>query len=679
MLKKTAKRSFIILITLLQVGFFPRMSYAEGTASATTPAPVPTTSSTTAPGPATTTTAPDPTTTPPTTPPATQGPTTPPGAASKTYHFNADTGLWENDYYTWNPATGQTAPKTAPNYSYNPTTGKWDTTQWRYDAPSGQYVPNVVETPTPPAGAAISGGDASPQAASLAAPLSTDSTLTGPDSTNTATTSSQNAGAFNLFYNANISNAVDSTATSGNATVSQNTLGGNAGTGNATDMATVLNLLQSVWNPNSGPIATFTANVNGDVTGDLTIDPGPSSTNTANNSSDNKLAVNADQTTGINNNINLNAATGNASVTGNTSAGDATTGTATAVANVVNLLNSYITSGTSFVGTVNINGNLNGDILLPQDMLTQLLASNVPRTTINTSNIDNNSLLGQFNDTTNIKNNVNANAASGAADVSNNTTAGNATSGQAGTNVTILNLTGRDIIGSNAMLVFVNVLGKWIGMIMDAPGATSAVLGGGITTNTASNDATVNSTSNTGITNNINLNANSGDATVANNSKAGNATTGDATASANIANVSNSHLSLGGWFGVLFINVFGNWLGSFGVNTSAGDKPATPPPAQQPDVKVFKFTPTASAEDTSEPTYHLAAVPTTGSLGTGSTTNTTPGQVLGASTVKPVYPDVSTGGLNPIAKAYIILAFAGLFIMSGGKLIAFLRGKKTVA
>src|SRR5690606_26762954 len=88
-------------------------------------------------------------------------------------------------------------------------------------------------------------------------------------------------------------------------------------------------------------------------------------------------------------------------------------------------------------------------------------------------------------DTQSIVNNINTAAASGNANVSNNTQAGNATTGDAQTNVTILNLTGRNVVAANSLLVFVNVLGEWVGVIVDAPaGSTSAALGTGVTENT---------------------------------------------------------------------------------------------------------------------------------------------------------------------------------------------------
>jgi len=652
MLMKNLRRSFIITLAFLQVGFFPHMGFAEGTSD--DPSSTPDTSTST-----------------PVDPASTQGPTSPTGADGQTFVYNPDTGLWENDFYTWNPVTKQTAPKPGTvDYSYNPATGKWDTTEWRYDAPSGKYVPNVIEKAVLPAGAPVSPD--SPVQPSTGSSLTTG----GPDSSINSTDTTNTNGQYDLFYNASISNKISGTATTGDATVNQNTLGGNAGTGDASDMATILNILQSVWDPSNGDIATFHADIDGDVTGDITINPSqiPGQLSSSDNKSNSNLVVNDSESTAINNDVDLSAKSGTARVTDNTTGGNATSGTANVVANVVNLLNSYIGSGRSFVGTININGDLDGDILLPPEMLDELLASNVPKATIDLSKIHNSNVAANLSDTTNIHNNVDASASSGNANVSNNSSAGSATTGNSSTMVTFLNLTGRQIIGSNALLVFVNVRGKWIGMIMDAPGATSAMLGGGIVSDETNENVDINSDSKTDINNNIKLNAQSGDADVSSNTTAGNAKTGNASASANIANVSNSKFSLTGWFGILFINVFGNWLGSFGINTSAGNKPVAPATAQT-DVQVFGFTPKADGS------FSLTSVPTNGNLGTaGDAGNTSSvvanAQVLGASTIKPAIAS-SPAGLNPVAKAYIILAFAGLFIMLGGKLVAFLKAKKS--
>src|SRR5581483_3509779 len=80
---------------------------------------------------------------------------------------------------------------------------------------------------------------------------------------------------------------------------------------------------------------------------------------------------------------------------------------------------------------------------------------------------------------------------------------------------------------------------------------------------------TLASSTNEVINNNINATATTGDATVADNIMGGNATSGNATVSVNLLNILNSDISLTGWFGVLFINVFGNWSGDFGVITPA--------------------------------------------------------------------------------------------------------------
>ncbi len=556
-------------MALLLVFMYPASILAEDSSGGNSTTPVADSSapSTSAPAPTT-----DPSTTSNTAPQNQSGPTTPPGPSSKTYTYNSTTGLWENDYYTWNPATNQTKPKNAPTYSYNPSTGMWDTTQWVFDAAVNKYVPNVVSVASNPNPTSTTG-------TSQTDPNSINQT--GPSSDNSINNSTSNNGTFNLFYNAAISNNINSNASSGNAAVFGNTLGGSALSGDANNITNVMNMLQSSFNLQpSNDMLTFTSNINGNVTGDLKLDPGqisntgPLSANDLNTQTNNNLTVNQQGSGLINNDINLNSNTGNALVSKNTTGGNATTGTANAVADVVNMLNSAVSANKSFMGVVNINGNLNGDILLPDNFLSQLIANSGPSSTVNNSQTVNNNINANLVGNQNINNNVNLAANSGTATVNNNTTAGNATTGNATTNLTIMNLTGKQVVGSNSILVFVNVLGKWVGLIMDAPaGSTSAALCGGScqTSSTTNNNLNVNSTSNNTINNNINSNAQSGNAAVTDNTTGGNAASGNASSSANLLNVINSQLSLSGWFGVLFINVFGSWNGSFGVNTAAGN------------------------------------------------------------------------------------------------------------
>jgi hypothetical protein len=542
-----------------------------------------------------------------TTPPT--GPQQPTGADANSYTYNDSTGLWENDKYTWDPATHQTSPKTTPTYSFNPETGMWDTTEWVFNAPTGTYVPNVISAALPPENALAVDAAGQPVSMDTAKSLSqstdakklapsnslSDRSASDADKNGAPTGESKSSGFFDLFYNVLISNKLSSTAHSGDALVTMNTLAGSALSGDASAVASIINLLQSTWNLGltGGLFSTFTQNLFGDVVGDLWLQPGnqqPSGSVTALGD----LTVNASQNTGIDNQITLEATSGNATVSSNTTAGDATTGSATVIANIINAINSSIASGSSFLGMLNIYGNLNGDILLPPDVISTLLAANTLGS-LDTSAISNTEVLGDFTTTESIKNDVNATAGSGGATVAKNTSAGNASTGDATTNITVLNLTGRQVIGKNALLVFVNVLGTWVGMIVDAPaGTTSAALGGGITDNrslavTADTTQTIN--------NDITASAQSGDALVTKNTSAGNATSGDAYAAVNILNLNTSQFSLSDWFGVLFINVFGSWTGSFGIDTAAGTLPPAAVAAVQANSSPHMTHPSVLAAD----------------------------------------------------------------------------------
>ena len=593
----------------------------ETTTTATVPADT-TTQTSSEPAPTTSTTSSEPAPTPTT---STTGPTKPTGADSTTYTYNETTGLWENDKYTWDPVTHQTTPKTAPTYSFNPETGMWDTTEWIFNAPTGTYIPNVISAAVPPNDAVTVDSSGEPlsvadsKSLSSTAPhaafgtASTQSTTSNNTNDNTDTTKS--SGFFDKFYNALISNDISSKALSGDALVSMNTLAGNALSGDASAIATIFNLLQSTWNLGltGGLFSTFTQNIFGNIIGDLWLQPA-SGVPTATTAAEGDITVNSSQNTGIANQITLEATSGDSTVSTNTTAGDATTGSATVIANIINAINSSIASGSSFLGMLNIYGSLDGDILLPPELISTLLAANAIGQ-LDTSNISNANVIGDFTNNLSTTNNVTAGATSGDAGVTQNTSAGNATTGEAQTNVTVLNLTGRQVIGKNALLVFVNVLGTWVGMIVDAPtGSTSAALGGGITSDST---LAVTEQNNQAIVNDINAQARSGDALVTKNTKAGDATSGDAYAAVNILNMNSSQFALSDWFGVLFINVFGSWNGSFGIDTiagslppaavaavqaaSTGSMPSTSAPKLTPEkVRAYAFTPHSDGSYTLE-------------------------------------------------------------------------------
>ncbi len=497
--------------------------------------------------------------------------------------------MWENQYYIWNPSTGQTTPRTPQAYSYNPKTGMWDTTKWVYDPVSQSYVPNVISTIAPP----------------VADSLIIGNQPTANQPANSLSTGSNDNATFNNFYNAAISNNLDSSALSGNASVIGNTEAGNATSGNAQALANIINVLQSSAPMTNGNVASFVSNLYGNIQGNLLIDPAVLLQNLGGNTNSNQavnsnLTVNSNNNGQIANNVSLAAQTGNATVSQNTTGGNATSGNASAIANVINLVNSMIGTSKSFIGTINVYGDLSGNIELPAQYLQQIIGSNAPSS--NTSTTVNNNINATTTNNTTINNNVNTTTSTGNATVTDNTNGGSATSGNATSNVTMLNLTGNNVVGADTLLVFVNVLGKWVGLMINAPSGTTAVAyGGNLSQNSqVNNNVNLTNANNYSITNNINALAKSGSATVSDNTIGGNASSGNAYTAVNLGNLVNDNFSLSSWFGVLFINIFGNWTGSLSTLTPAASFPSlenssssssSPNPSTSKVPHVFSFIP----------------------------------------------------------------------------------------
>lgn len=516
-----------------------------------------------------------------------------------------------------------------PEYVYNPDTGTWDSDQWSWNPVTYETKPYVK--PLPPA-AAVNGS----------------SSDTGSSSNNQQTNNTSSNSQTTINNGLGVNSTISGSANSGSSTVSQNTIAGSALSGDAQSIANIINMLQSATVLGEQGITTFQTDITGDVVGDLIINPelifnvGPNSQNSSQNNVNAKSSVDIYTDAEINNEVELAATSGDATVDSNTEAGDADSGNAYVMANVVNVLNSVISANQSFLGLINIYGNLDGDILFPPETIDKLLKSNVP-----TSSVTINNLTGEveLNNTNNQKttNNITLDADSGEATVSGNNAAGSAKSGEAKTNMTVLNLTGSEVIANNSILVFVNVLGTWVGMIMNAPeGSTAAALGGGVSESTVNAEAEVNSTNNASITNDIKLNASTGKAAVTNNNKGGNATSGDAYAAANVANINNSSLRLSNWFGMLFINVFGSWTGSFGVDTEAGNRAAAGGTgANASQQEVFGFVPNEAktnpqikqqyvvqTNNSESGQLEMQFIPAAGSTSTGSTPTATGTEAL---------------------------------------------------
>ena len=412
--------------------------------------------------------------------------------------------------------------------------------------------------------------------AETATPNSTDTTpATSTDAvpqTNTSVVSNTPTTQSTGQTDTSLSNAINSDAQTGNALGSQNTSVGDITSGNAGALATIVNLLQSSVNLNGAQPLVFVTDINGNVTGDLLIDPA-----TLVNAIGTSLPLygNSDPSTAsmstravIVNTANVGAESGNASAIQNTNAGTVQSGDANAVVNIMNLINSAVNANQSFVGVVNIYGNLEGDILVPADFVNSILG-------VGTSASDTSLPVIVSDQNATVTNTINATAQSGSALSADNSTSGSVNTGQAVTKLTILNLTSSQTTSKNALLVFVNVLGNWVGLILDAPpGTTSASLGdGSATQNTIPENSNLQSTTDLQINNNINVAAASGNALGKENTTVGNIASGKATASVNLINILNSQISLSDWFGVLFINVFGQWKGNFGARTAVATVP----------------------------------------------------------------------------------------------------------
>lgn len=346
----------------------------------------------------------------------------------------------------------------------------------------------LINTPT------INGGGGSVGALPACSGGLDSNTNTGPGSTNTANTNCTNDINVNAQQTGAINNNVDLLAHSGNANVGGNTNGGSASSGDATAELNIVNLINTAIG--AGQSFFGMLNIYGDLNGDILFpqlglngaigsspganvsngNTGPNSTNQASANNNNNATINNTATGAFNNNVQADAASGAANVSGNTSAGSATTGDAQTNTSMFNLFDTSVFGDNAVLVLINDMGHWVGRImnLGGGDSGGALLTSNATVSNDNTgpgstnqANANNTNNLNVNNSSSGtINNNVRVGAVSGDANVSGNTTGGDAKSGNAKVASNIANIFGSHLSFKKVFgILLINVFGSWTGSV----------------------------------------------------------------------------------------------------------------------------------------------------------------------------------------------------------------------
>jgi hypothetical protein len=440
----------------------------------------------------------------------------------------------------------------------------------------------------------------------------------GSGSTNKADTSSASTSTTNINNDATVKNGVNGYSISGKNDASYNT-GGDSEiiTGDANALTTI------ITDANAVNMGIYQFDINGNQTGDIILNQDPSkcincaSTTSAinkNNGADSTNDASA-QTTNTNtetinnngdviNDINIKAISGKNDANYNTN-GDSiiSTGDANVVANVINSLNTVVDG---VIYTVNILGDMVGNILLPSQSTEMADCGCCGSQDVNAQNIGNGSDSQNLADAT--QTNTNTNTQINSATIDNNlyldantgdnevnfNTNGNSIveTGDVSIDANVINVANVNVSGGPCddpvYMVFINdPYSNWQGQIAGAaPGTyfytsdgliyvveengqlTAVNIGNGAdstnTANAASTNTNTTTITNDGtITNNINIQANTGDNSASYNTGGDSSIkTGDANIMLNVVNFINSNFS-GRKVVMTLVNIFGSWIGHF--------------------------------------------------------------------------------------------------------------------
>lgn len=271
--------------------------------------------------------------------------------------------------------------------------------------------------------------------------------------------------------------------------------------------------------------------------------------------------VENNSTASIENNVVVEASTGDNTATNNTGEGVVVTGNAYASANVVNIANTNIVNSNYLVFSVNHFGDVGGDLVLP---------ANEDLAAFFSGGAQSSPAVVETNNEASIENNVSADADSG-----NNVAQGSdgsvVVTGDASASATVVNQVNQNYVNQDQFLFVFRVHGTWNGSVLGLPESFvyNGGMGGGVISSENSGGGTgvdgdttygINTTNTATIVNNVDVSASTGGNTATGNESSGIAT-GDAYAGANVVNVVNSNVLGRNWV-LAIVNIFGNWSGS---------------------------------------------------------------------------------------------------------------------
>jgi hypothetical protein len=376
------------------------------------------------------------------------------------------------------------------------------------------------------------------------------------DNTITATDSAQTENATSSGSDNSLTNSTGDSSGSDSDNTSPSSPSSTIDTGDATSSIAIINDV----NTNSVNSAVVNQTINIFVSQDGSIDLSDPFTIAANaisthpeDSVINVSVTNVNNYAYITNDVASAALTGDNLIDSSGQSATITTGNAYSAVSLLNQVNFTVVNSQIHLVTINIFGNLNGNIILPDlNASTNCAGCGVDVNASNTAAVTNN--LSSTADTGN-----NSIVATGSTAIS---------TGDAQSAVNSLNVVNTNVLGTNAEVLYINDLGTWNGNFIGwgnfdptEGGASLALYDFSPNGSTASDSSQTTINNTVVVDNNVSSLASSGGNSISGGDSS--ISTGNSFSVISLMNFINTNfIDSFGFFG--FINIFGNWTGDIG-------------------------------------------------------------------------------------------------------------------